>query len=152
MNNVRLSSITELDLLLERGAKMEYAATLHFAICSAKPDAEAFAMVDHLLELGVDINGTDDVKGPHGCGTSLHYAAGSGRPERVRFLLEHGADPEKPRQGCGEKPIGEAKKWRRTEVVEFIEERKRLHVSQMSALPFRIRQDFSSVKFAHPKL
>ena len=102
---------------------MEYAAPLHFAATSGKPDAEAFIMMEHLLELGVDINGMDEVQGPYGRGTPLHYAAISGRVERVRFLLEHGADPHMTHFGW--KPIDEARKYWKSDVVKFLKDRER---------------------------
>lgn len=56
-------------------------------------------MIVHLLEFGVDINEIDEVQEPYGHDTPLHYAAASGRVERLPFLLEHGADPLMTRFG-----------------------------------------------------
>ena len=87
---------------------MEYSVPLHFAAASGKPDVEAFAIMERLLELGVDINGTD--------------AATFGRVERVRFLLERGADPQ-IKNHSGRTPLDQAKKYHKLDVVEFFKGR-----------------------------
>jgi ankyrin repeat protein len=47
----------------------------------------------HLIELGVDVNASDDGKLRSPKGTSLSYAIGVQNVENVRLLLENGADP-----------------------------------------------------------
>jgi hypothetical protein len=84
-----------IDLLIERGAKLENSAVLHFAAGGSNEDVEHVPVIQHLLELGVDINGTDDVLGSHGVGTTLHWAIRSTKLEIARFLLEKGADSQK---------------------------------------------------------
>lgn len=53
-------------------------------------------MMQHLLDLGIDINAIETfyVKPPkpRGRGTALHAAIRAGKVGRVRWLLEHGAD------------------------------------------------------------
>lgn len=83
------------DLLIERGAKLEDSAALHCAADSPNEDAERIPMIQHLLEIGLDINGTDDVLSFHAQGTPLHWAVDACKIERAKFLLEKGADPHK---------------------------------------------------------
>ena len=55
-------------------------------------------MMTYLLELGVDVNGLDDIQGPYRHGTPLHYAFRNRAFEAARFLLQKGADPHKKNQ------------------------------------------------------
>ncbi|KAJ5624452.1 hypothetical protein N7510_000761 [Penicillium lagena] len=68
------SDVSVVDLLLER-------------------DEDRIPMMARLLELGVDIDGLDDIRGPLKIGTPLHCAARFGHTKRVQYLLGHGADP-----------------------------------------------------------
>ncbi len=50
-------------------------------------------MMEYLLELGFDINEMNDrLRGPYGHGSPLMSAMRYRKVERVRFLLENGAD------------------------------------------------------------
>ena len=84
------SSITAFDLLLVRGAKLENSRPLHAAIESMNEDKERIPMMAHLLDLGVDINGTDYVRR---LATPLHHAVLARKIERASFLVKRGADP-----------------------------------------------------------
>ena len=84
------SSITVFDLLLAHGAKLENSRPLHAAVESVNEEMERFPMMAHLLDLGVDINGTDFARR---LATPLHHAVHAFKIERARFLLERGADP-----------------------------------------------------------
>jgi ankyrin repeat protein len=117
-----LATIAVVNLLLQRGAKLEYSISLHIAAASRRPDVEAFLMMQHLLDLGVNINGLDDLQGPHNHGTPLHYAARGGKVERVRFLLEKGANSE-IRNRQGRTPLEEAKKFSEEDVVTILKPR-----------------------------
>ena len=84
-------------MLLEYRGNLEYSIALHKP---APSYAERIPMTEHLLKLGMDINGLDDMRGLHGLGTSLHHAALVRATARAKFLVEHGADPhEKNRNG-----------------------------------------------------
>ncbi|HOC45288.1 MAG TPA: ankyrin repeat domain-containing protein [Syntrophorhabdaceae bacterium] len=78
-------------LLLDAGAEIDPAnpldwTPLHWACSSNKGGVE---IVCTLIEAGCDVNAIDgDGQAP------LHKACDLGRPEIVRLLLEHGADPE----------------------------------------------------------
>lgn len=53
-------------------------------------------MMAHLVELGYDVNATDEVKRNHAIGTPLHYAIRAGSLAKARYLLQSGADPHRP--------------------------------------------------------
>lgn len=97
-------------LLLQHGAKLENSFPLHAAAIMGPRDAARLSralpseylsivgnripMMKYLLNIGVDVNGPDDSGNPHHrYGNPLHYAIAQGPPANVRFLLEHGADP-----------------------------------------------------------
>jgi hypothetical protein len=86
----KFATILVFDLLLEKGAQLEWSIPLHMA-AGARGDGERIPMVAHLLQLGVDVNGLDDVQGPYRKGTPLNYAIMARNPKMVRFLLENGA-------------------------------------------------------------
>jgi ankyrin repeat protein len=81
--------------LIERGAKLEDSTALHCTADSSNEDAERTPMIQHLLEIGLDINGTDDALGFRAQGTLLHWAVDACKIERAKFLLEKGANPHK---------------------------------------------------------
>ena len=60
--------------------------------------ASNIPMITHLLELGLEINGLDDIQGPYSLGTPLHHAIHHGAVDSARFLLQKGADPHKKNQ------------------------------------------------------
>ncbi|KAK0323582.1 hypothetical protein LTR82_005329 [Friedmanniomyces endolithicus] len=94
----RMNLTETLDLLLQNGAVLKGSNTLHAAASGGGPDDESLAMMQRLIELGADINAIEvmHVKpsghniGVHG--TALHAAIRAGKPVRVRWLLEQGAD------------------------------------------------------------
>jgi hypothetical protein len=89
-------NIALVNLLIERGAKLENSHALHDAAATDQVgDSEGIPMLDHLLALGLDIDGTDEARRFYGLGTPLHYAVSFDKIERARFLLEKGADPKK---------------------------------------------------------
>ncbi|KAL8753143.1 MAG: hypothetical protein Q9184_005510 [Pyrenodesmia sp. 2 TL-2023] len=94
------SSVAVFDLLIERGATRANSIPLHIA-AGAGEDGERIPMMTHLIDIGYDINGTDDGKHPCGHGTPLHYALRAQSLEKVEFLLQKGADPYRPHDGCG---------------------------------------------------
>ncbi|KAI9794097.1 MAG: hypothetical protein M1833_000462 [Piccolia ochrophora] len=114
------STVAVFDLLLERGAKMERSVPLHAAAISVE-DAGRIPMMAHLLELGVDINGSDDVWGPYRRGTPLHHAVAEVHLEKVRFLLENGADPHL-KNDWGMTPLERAEKRGYQPLLELFEQ------------------------------
>ena len=84
------ASVDMLNFLLERGARLELAQPLHSAASSTKPDGDRFAMIDRLLELGVDANAPGDYLGPHREGTPVQHALKAGNVLTARYLQERG--------------------------------------------------------------
>jgi ankyrin repeat protein len=89
-------------------------------------DAASIAMIDHLLDLGVDINAIQfqnhsDLaqKFRHDLGTPLHWAAMGGRKARVVHLLEKGADAHKL-STKGRTALDWAKTTRKSAVMEIL--------------------------------
>ncbi|KAI1878956.1 hypothetical protein JX265_003133 [Neoarthrinium moseri] len=103
-------STEAIDLLLSYGAKLEYGSPLHrLAGYSYAADdsgqASRYAMADHLINVGDDINGlrnVGDVVKPYSIipfggsfqTTPLSHATALGDWAFVEWLLEKGADPE----------------------------------------------------------
>ncbi|KAF8846953.1 hypothetical protein BDZ45DRAFT_783110 [Acephala macrosclerotiorum] len=56
-----ISNPVVFDLLVEYGAKIENCSALHSAAASQSSEAKCISMISHLLNLGFDINGFDDV-------------------------------------------------------------------------------------------
>jgi len=84
-----------LEQLLQHGGMINQTNALHMAVRSSKPSALRRQVVEYLLKAGVNINaiefeGTERVSSSYG--TALHNAAGMGREDMVRLLLENGAD------------------------------------------------------------
>jgi ankyrin repeat protein len=77
-------------------------------------------MMEHLIELGADLNGFED--GPYVSfrGTPLHRAIRFGRVENVRFLLERRADPYFKDSPRGRTPPEEAGDSVRSEIPEIV--------------------------------
>lgn len=94
------SSVAVFDFMIERGATRENSIPLHIA-AGAGRDGERIPMMTHLIDIGYDINGTDDGKHPCGHGTPLHYALQAQSLQKVEFLLQRGADPYRLYKGCG---------------------------------------------------
>lgn len=80
-------------LLLQHGAKLENSLPLHATAAStSKADDESIPMMEYLLHLGVDIDGSDEARGFRALGTPLHYAIREKMTERVKFLLMRGSN------------------------------------------------------------
>ncbi|KAJ6109150.1 hypothetical protein N7486_001384 [Penicillium sp. IBT 16267x] len=91
-------------LLLNAGASIHYGTPLHFAAGACSPgimprsviskefDASRIPIMELLVERGADVNqmGESRVVVHH----PIMYAVMAGAAERVKWLLEHGADPE----------------------------------------------------------
>ena len=89
------------DLLLEYGAKLEYAATMHYAALAHRGQNDRTAMIRHLLDLGVDINGVfcePSLRPLYGRGTPLNCAVNDENREAAELLLELGAAAVSPTQ------------------------------------------------------
>ena len=86
-------------LLLSHGAELSNATPVHYAAACGQDDRTP--MLEYLVEeLKLDINGSDNALTiPEECrgreGTPLHYALHNRKYETSRWLLEHGADPNK---------------------------------------------------------
>ncbi|KAK1058313.1 hypothetical protein LTR74_013514 [Friedmanniomyces endolithicus] len=94
----RMNLTETLDLLLQNGAVLKGSNALHAAASGGGPDDESLAMMQRLIELGADVNAIEVMhvkRSGHNIGvpgTALHGAIRAGKPVRVRWLLEHGAD------------------------------------------------------------
>jgi ankyrin repeat protein len=86
-------------LLLSHGAVLSNATPVHYAAGCGQDNR--IPMLQYLVEeLNLDINGLDyALTIPEDCrgreGTPLHYALYMGNYEVAKWLLEHGADPDK---------------------------------------------------------
>ena len=89
------SSIAVFDLLLKHAAMKANSTPLHSAAGSGMDD-ERIPMMAHLIELGYDVNATDEMRKNCMIGTPLHYAIRAQSLAKVKFLLQRGADPHKP--------------------------------------------------------
>ena len=76
-------------MLLSHGATRENSHPLHTA-AGAGVNGKRTAMIGHLIELGFEVNQTDEA------GTPLQYDIRAKSFENVKCLLENGADPHKP--------------------------------------------------------
>lgn len=112
------SSIVVLDMLINHGAKRENSIPLHMA-AGAGESGERIPMMAHLVDLGFDVNGSDEVRGFHAIGTPLQYAIRAGSVEKVRFLLSKGADPHRP-IGLAGSPFKMAERWPSEDIVELL--------------------------------
>jgi ankyrin repeat protein len=85
-------SIPMFDYLLEHGAKLDASIPLHMVALRFPIDDDWKRMVDHLLSLGVDVNGLAFKQlGVFGWkGTPLHYVVETGDVNAARYLLEKG--------------------------------------------------------------
>lgn len=90
------------DLLLSHGAKLEYSVPIHgSAWCHSIPhNIDRAAMISHLIELGVDINGVDmnQRRINYRRGTPLAFCCGFGKQDGVELLLRLGACPDSSKE------------------------------------------------------
>ncbi|RDW73394.1 hypothetical protein BP6252_07301 [Coleophoma cylindrospora] len=114
-------STTEvIDMLLEHGAKLDASYPLHHAATRPEPaDGSSIAMMDYFLNLGVDINALQFENHPErtmdsdrDLGTALHWIAGEGRTDRLKYLIQRGADIHR-KSSQGRSPLDWAKSARR---------------------------------------
>jgi ankyrin repeat protein len=90
-------NIESFDLLLAHGAILSNAATMH-----AAAEGENIKIMVHLLKLGVDVDQTDGMRMSFPCYDSpLLRAIRLGKPQAVRFLLDHGANTSTKLSGPG---------------------------------------------------
>lgn len=104
-------------LLIRHGAIIAQTDALKFAAVSGRLD-----MVRCLLDEGADINGMLDADS-RGCptdGPALHSAVQGRFTDSVKFLLDHGADPDL-RNAAGESSLMRARKDGRVEMVRLLE-------------------------------
>lgn len=87
----RQGSVTVLNLLLDYGAELSNSIALHRAAESTHE--RRIPVMEHLIRLGMDINGWDDKMGQWSIGTPIVYAVKGGVVDNIQFLLENGADP-----------------------------------------------------------
>lgn len=115
-------SVDVLDMLLHHGARLENSTPLHHVVAAQRPFGEKAQMMARLLELGVDVNGTDELDGREGLGTSLHHAARWNRADEAKFLIERGAEPNKP-DVYGRSALDEASRYPQThqEVIKVLQ-------------------------------
>ncbi|WP_166349533.1 DinB family protein [Phytoactinopolyspora limicola] len=71
-----------------------------------------WSTVRFLVERGFDVNA--------GSPSALHFAAAAGRLEEVRFLIDHGADPEAVDSRYGLPPAGWADYFKRGDVADYL--------------------------------
>lgn len=81
------------DVLLQHGAILGNSLALHqIAAREGTGDKNRIPMMEHLLNLGVDINGSDAARGYMATGTPLHIAIEYSALDNARLLLSRGAD------------------------------------------------------------
>jgi ankyrin repeat protein len=126
---VSLGNIAVVKLLLERGASLSPSNSLHHAVCTRNSDETCVAMMDFLLQKGVDINERSwkvrqRIPSRTLGGTALMSAVKKQEAateeldmvKRVKWLLAHGADANIV-DAAGKKPIDYAKENRLIEVL-----------------------------------
>ena len=91
------SSPSLFDLLVQHGARLEDSDALHSAAGAREKPEGRIEMMRHLLELNVfDVNALERREYPsarrRGRGTPLHSGVAPQEVERLKLLLEHGAD------------------------------------------------------------
>ena len=86
------------DLLIAHSAQLEDSDALHSAAGEREKKPGRVEMMNHLLDLGMDINALGRREYPAGRrigrGTPLQAAVAPQEPDRIQFLIERGADKE----------------------------------------------------------
>ena len=90
----QFGSIATIDLILKHGSNKANSLALHFACSpSARCMEETLAIMEHFIDMGFDVNGSDAIRGGHRMGTPLSYAVTFTSLPKIKLLLQHGADP-----------------------------------------------------------
>lgn len=96
LRNAVLKHPPAIDTLVAYGARLDISSPLHWAVRS---QSENEALLDHLLELGCDINALEYENNEEwrqhnnrSRGTPLHVAVDSYEPRTIKYLLSRGAD------------------------------------------------------------
>ncbi|KAI1084483.1 ankyrin repeat-containing domain protein [Whalleya microplaca] len=84
-----------IDLLIEHGAKLEYARPIHRAALAHSEQNDRRPMIQHLIDLGVDLNGGDGSR-PGSGDTPLSAVVKCERIQAAELLLDLGAHPDGP--------------------------------------------------------
>lgn len=114
-----MSTTAVFDLFVAHGAARADSIPLHTAAAVPNRGETIIPMMAHLIELGFDVNGTDDHTKQHSClGTPLAHAVRFNAVGNVNFLLSRGADPSKPEDFT---PMDLAKDMRHTEIIAILE-------------------------------
>lgn len=117
------SATNVVDLLITYGAKLENSIALHRAVGSPNRSSQGnIVMMEHLVRLGSDINQLGYPEGVTGGGTPLHCACSLGRVLEAKWLLDHGADPQK-KNFYGYYPDAFASINKHSEVLDLFRER-----------------------------
>lgn len=111
------STIQTFDLLLEHGAKPENSFPLHDAAGHRKD--ESISMMTHLLQLGVDVNGSDIARIRFRHGSPLHCAVLGEHLGNIEFLLKNGADPN-IKDAYGLTPLEVARRTGNQEIITLL--------------------------------
>jgi ankyrin repeat protein len=114
-------SIDVLNLLLERGAKLENCIALHRA--AESKEKGRIPMMERLLQLGMDINGSDSIIGNWAMGPPLFYAIESCNASHVQFILKSGGNPLL-RNRIGRTAIEEAELGASKQIVALLKQAK----------------------------
>ncbi|KAF2104454.1 ankyrin [Rhizodiscina lignyota] len=103
------ASVAVIDMLLEKGARIDNSAALHHAVASDWPVTDRLGMISHLLNVGANINYVhrDEWFVRESMGTALHVAARLQRVQEAKLLLYGGADVETKARG-GRNALDEA--------------------------------------------
>ena len=140
-------------LLLQHGAHPRTERLLHSAAAASNPsfaevhpersDPDRVEVLQILLEAGADVNDMEpDPKGrplrgmlsrrrTMESGTPLHAAVGAENIRTVRFLLEHGADPQAP-SWSGHSPLQVAVSHKLEDIAELLKSWKVESAEKMS--------------------
>lgn len=115
------STIQVIDLLLNHGAKIENSQALHAATESCRSDTEVIPIMEHMIELGCDVNALRPTYSGRTFDTPLSRAFRVQAIERARYLINHGADPRKESAGgkYGICPLDLAIRHQRQEFVDL---------------------------------